>query len=52
MSVFNITIDGQLRTNPPVHPGTLGCVLEYIVSAAVRQITSPAKLVELAPLII
>lgn len=38
VSVFNIAIDGRLRTDPPVHPETQGCFLEYIaVSAPIRK---------------
>lgn len=52
VSVFNIAIDGRLRTDPPVHPGTLGCFLEYIaVSAPIRQMLGSAKLADLALLI-
>ncbi|KAH7177026.1 transferase family-domain-containing protein [Dactylonectria macrodidyma] len=52
VSVFNIAIDGRLRTDPPVHPNTLGCFLEYVaVSAPIRQMLSSANLADLAFLI-
>ncbi|KAF7175196.1 hypothetical protein CNMCM7691_006600 [Aspergillus felis] len=51
-SVFNIAIDGRLRTNPKVHPKTLGCFMEYIaVSAPVRKILSTLKIADLAAMI-
>ncbi|GFF75243.1 shikimate O-hydroxycinnamoyltransferase [Aspergillus udagawae] len=51
-SVFNIAIDGRLRTNPKVHPQTLGCFMEYIaVSAPVRKILSTLKIADLAVMI-
>lgn len=30
ISSFAIAIDGRSRTDPPVHPKTLGCFLEYV----------------------
>lgn len=30
ISAFAIAIDGRSRTDPPVHPRTLGCFLEYV----------------------
>lgn len=52
VSVFNIAIDGRQRTDPPVHPSTLGCFLEYIaVSAPIRKILGSASLADLAILI-
>ncbi|PWY73063.1 hypothetical protein BO70DRAFT_389336 [Aspergillus heteromorphus CBS 117.55] len=49
VSVFNIAIDGRLRTDPPVHPETLGCFLEYLaVSAPIREIVGSATLADLA----
>ncbi|PYI06948.1 hypothetical protein BO78DRAFT_444438 [Aspergillus sclerotiicarbonarius CBS 121057] len=49
VSVFNIAIDGRLRTDPPVHPQTLGCFLEYLgVSAPIRTILESATLADLA----
>lgn len=30
VSAFALAIDGRLRTNPPVHPQTQGCFLEYL----------------------
>lgn len=44
VSVFNVAIDGRQRTNPAVHPATLGCFLEYVAaSASVRDMLDPAK---------
>ncbi|KAM0288935.1 hypothetical protein ACHAO9_006443 [Fusarium lateritium] len=52
VSVFNIAVDGRKRTEPPVHPETLGCFLQYIsVSASVRQILGSMSLADLAVLI-
>ncbi|KAL1982376.1 hypothetical protein VTN96DRAFT_1407 [Rasamsonia emersonii] len=52
VSVFNIAIDGRKRTDPPVHPNTLGCFLEYVaVSAPIRKILGSASLADLAILI-
>ncbi|KAL5337378.1 hypothetical protein BJX70DRAFT_409280 [Aspergillus crustosus] len=52
VSVFNIAIDGRLRTNPPIHKQTLGGFLEYIaVSAPIRQILGTFTLADLAALI-
>ncbi|PIG85466.1 hypothetical protein AARAC_007094 [Aspergillus arachidicola] len=51
-SVFNIAIDGRLRTEPPVHSDTLGCVLEYVaVSAPIRKIVGSTNIADLAILI-
>ncbi|KAF4957000.1 hypothetical protein FGADI_3412 [Fusarium gaditjirri] len=51
-SVFNIAVDGRKRTDPQVHPQTLGCFLQYIsVSAPVRDILSSLSLADLAVLI-
>ncbi|KAF4335776.1 enoyl hydratase isomerase family [Fusarium beomiforme] len=51
-SVFNIAVDGRKRTDPPVHPQTLGCFLQYIsVSAPIRDILSSLTLADLAVLI-
>lgn len=39
MSTFAIAIDGRTRTDPPVHPRTLGCFLEYVgVEMPIRKI--------------
>ncbi|KIL86205.1 hypothetical protein FAVG1_10602 [Fusarium avenaceum] len=52
LSVFNIAADGRKRTEPPVHPETLGCFLQYIsVSATVREILGSLSLADLAVLI-
>ncbi|RDW66612.1 hypothetical protein BP5796_09361 [Coleophoma crateriformis] len=47
VSTFNIAIDGQSRTNPPVHPQTLGCFLEYVaLSLPIREILSSMSLAD------
>jgi hypothetical protein len=52
VSVFNIAVDGRLRTDPPVHLHTLGCFLEYVaVSAPIRKMLGSASLADLAILI-
>ena len=52
VSYFDLAIDGRLRTNPPVHPHTLGCWLEYIdVSMPIRQLITTASLADIAILI-
>lgn len=39
VSAFAIAIDGRRRTDPPVHPQTLGCFLEYVgVEMPIRRI--------------
>ncbi|KAF4973593.1 hypothetical protein FSARC_167 [Fusarium sarcochroum] len=51
-SFFNIAVDGRKRTDPQVHPETLGCFLQYIsVSAPIRQMLSSLNLADLAVLI-
>ncbi|KAH8649380.1 hypothetical protein BX600DRAFT_484186 [Xylariales sp. PMI_506] len=45
VSIFNIVIDGRRRTNPPVHPQTLGCFLEYVaLSLPIRDMLSSLRL--------
>ncbi|KAL4930443.1 transferase family-domain-containing protein [Aspergillus undulatus] len=52
VSVFNIAIDGRQRTNPRVHPNTLGCFLEYVaVSAPIRKMLTTLSIADLAILI-
>ncbi|PWY66517.1 hypothetical protein BO94DRAFT_613748 [Aspergillus sclerotioniger CBS 115572] len=52
VSVFNLAINGRLRTDPRVHPQTLGCFLEYLgVPAPIRTILGSATLADLAILI-
>jgi hypothetical protein len=52
VSVFNIALDGRLRTDPPVHPSTLGCFLEYVaVSMPIRRMLTSASLADMAILI-
>jgi hypothetical protein len=52
VSVFNIAIDGRQRTNPKVHPDTLGCFLEYVaVSVSIRKMLSTLHVADLAILI-
>lgn len=49
VSVFNIAIDGRRRTDPPVHPRTLGCFLEYVaVTARIREMLTSLSLADLA----
>lgn len=49
VSVFNIAIDGRQRTDPKLHPGTLGCFLEYVaVSVPIRKMLSTMSLADLA----
>ncbi|EWY79989.1 hypothetical protein FOCG_17770 [Fusarium oxysporum f. sp. radicis-lycopersici 26381] len=51
-SVFNIAVDGCKRTDPPVHPQTLGCFLQYIsVSSPIREILGTLSLADIAVLI-
>ncbi|PYH89006.1 hypothetical protein BO71DRAFT_423304 [Aspergillus ellipticus CBS 707.79] len=38
VSVFNVAIDGRMRTDPAVHPETLGCFLEYVGLMIRKQI--------------
>ncbi|KAE8349835.1 transferase family-domain-containing protein [Aspergillus coremiiformis] len=48
-SVFSIALNGRLRTDPPVHPSTLGCFLEFIaISAPVRKLIGSTNLADLA----
>ncbi|KAH6657798.1 transferase family-domain-containing protein [Truncatella angustata] len=48
-SVFNIAIDGRLRTSPPIHPQTLGCFLEYVaVAANIRKMLTSYSLADIA----
>ncbi|KAL4936956.1 hypothetical protein BDV06DRAFT_232905 [Aspergillus oleicola] len=52
ISVFNVAVDGRQRTNPRVHPNTLGCFLEYVaVSAPIRKMLSTLSLADLSILI-
>lgn len=49
VSTFGIAIDGRQRTNPRVHPNTLGCFLEYVaVSTPIRKMLSELNLADLA----
>ncbi|KAL0932082.1 enoyl- hydratase isomerase family [Colletotrichum truncatum] len=49
VSVFNIAVDGRQRTDPPVHPDTMGCFLGYVAaSAPIRKIIGSANLADLA----
>ncbi|PYH45563.1 uncharacterized protein BP01DRAFT_44007 [Aspergillus saccharolyticus JOP 1030-1] len=49
VSVFNIAIDGRQRTDPPIHPETLGCFLEYVtVSLPIRKMLSTLSLADLS----
>ncbi|KAF3029641.1 hypothetical protein E8E15_001102 [Penicillium rubens] len=49
VTFFNIAIDGRQRTDPELHPVTLGCFLEYVsVSASIRKMFSTMNLADLA----
>ncbi|KAK0658208.1 hypothetical protein DIS24_g4882 [Lasiodiplodia hormozganensis] len=49
VSVFNIAIDGRLRTNPPVHERTLGCFLEYVgIKLPIRRMLKTLNLADIA----
>ncbi|KAM0268701.1 hypothetical protein ACHAQH_009930 [Verticillium albo-atrum] len=51
-SVFNIAIDARSRTEPPVHPETIGCFLAYVAAtASIRKMLSTYSLADLAILI-
>lgn len=48
VSSFAIAIDGRLRTDPPVHPRTMGCFLEYVaVKMPIRKMLT-CELAEIA----
>ncbi|KAF3764073.1 hypothetical protein M406DRAFT_62611 [Cryphonectria parasitica EP155] len=48
VSAFALAIDGRLRTNPPVHPQTQGCFLEYLgVELPIRKMLA-GKLADIA----
>lgn len=48
VSSFAIAIDGRLRTDPPVHPRTMGCFLEYVaVEMPIRKMLT-CELAEIA----
>lgn len=48
-SVFNIAIDGRLRTNPQVHERTLGCFLEYVaIKLPIRRMLKSLSLADIA----
>lgn len=52
VSTFNIAIDGRLRTDPKVHPNTLGCFLEYVaIQAPIRRMLTTLNIADLATLI-
>ncbi|KAL4728180.1 hypothetical protein ACLX1H_004918 [Fusarium chlamydosporum] len=52
LSTFGIAVNGRKRTEPPIHPETLGCFLQYItVSAPIREILGSLKLADLAVMI-
>ncbi|ROV97429.1 hypothetical protein VMCG_06876 [Cytospora schulzeri] len=48
VSAFALAVDGRSRTNPPVHPQTQGCFLEFVgVELPIRKILSD-KLADIA----
>ncbi|KAK1676802.1 transferase family-domain-containing protein [Colletotrichum godetiae] len=52
VSVFNIAVDARLRTDPPVHPETMGCFLGYVAaSVPIRKMLGSASLADLAILV-
>ncbi|KAI2603528.1 transferase family-domain-containing protein [Hypoxylon fragiforme] len=52
VSVFNIAVDGRTRTNPPVHPRTLGNWLGWVVQQMpIRKMLTTANLADMAALI-
>lgn len=52
MSVFNIALDGRQRTNPKIHPETLGCFLEWVApSVSIREMLTTLNIADLAVLI-
>ena len=49
ISTFNIAIDGRLRTDPKVHPGTLSCFLEYVaIKDSIRKMLKYPNIADLA----
>ncbi|KAI1826516.1 transferase family-domain-containing protein [Xylaria intraflava] len=49
VSVFNIAVDGRLRTNPPVHPRTLGNWLGWVApTLPIRKIISGKNIADAA----
>lgn len=49
ISAFAIAIDGRIRTDPPVHPRTLGCFLEYVgLELPIRKMLETYSLADIA----
>jgi len=49
ISAFAIAIDGRIRTDPPVHPRTLGCFLEYVgLELPIREMLETYSLADIA----
>ncbi|KAI1437790.1 transferase family-domain-containing protein [Xylaria sp. CBS 124048] len=47
VSVFNIAVDGRMRTNPPVHPRTLGNWLGWVApQLPIRKIVSSQSIAD------
>lgn len=52
VSVYNIAIDGRLRTGRPIHPRTLGCFLGWVApSMPIRAMLTTASLADVALLV-
>ncbi|KAJ5710599.1 hypothetical protein N7488_004755 [Penicillium malachiteum] len=52
VSVFNVALDGRQLADPPVHPNTLGCFLEWTApSASIRDMLTKFSIADLAILI-
>ena len=52
VSVFNVALDGRQRTDPLIHPKTLGCFLEWVApSASIRDMLTKLHVADLAILI-
>ncbi|KAI9830647.1 MAG: hypothetical protein M1819_005457 [Sarea resinae] len=48
-SIFNISLDGRTRTDPPIHPDTIGCFLEFVAaSMGIRTMLTEASLADIA----
>ncbi|KAI1759530.1 transferase family-domain-containing protein [Hypoxylon sp. FL1150] len=51
-SIFNIAIDGRMRTDPPVHPRVLGNWLGWVVQQmSIRKMLTTANLADVAAVI-
>lgn len=49
---FGLSVDGRLRTNPKIHPDTLGCFLRgCVASVSIRKMLSQLNIADLSILI-